>query len=440
MAEWKLLGEYLSQVPTTVTLSWTELDSIVDGLPTSASKFRAWWSGDRSHVNAWKSAGFVVQDLNMGSRVTFVRKGLSFSAPIAKKESAPETQQLKNSMGEKVGRIHADIILVSCVKTKRSESAAAKDLYISDLFLKERSYAESTGQPWYILSAEHGLVLPDQKLDPYERYLPKESASYRRTWGLRVIEQLKQISGSLGDKVIEVHAGAVYLEAIQSGLESHGAKVIAAWGGKSFGQILKWYADGARREGEGTTNGPGTDLQDAGKLVESLLRESEALSPLEFLATRSTGLKVPGLYSWWVDDAGASDLTSGLGYLIRPGLIYAGLAGATHWPSGKRSTNTLWLRIATMHLGKKIQFSTFRLTLGAILANEVGRNEVDEEGLSIWMEAHLRVVAVPFEDADSLGEVETKVLEKLDPPLNLMGMPITEIRTRLKELRRVVAR
>jgi hypothetical protein len=31
--------------------------------------------------------------------------------------------------------------------------------------------------------------------------------------------------------------------------------------------------------------------------------------------------------------------------LIEAGLIYAGLAGATRWPSGKRSTNTLWSRL-----------------------------------------------------------------------------------------------
>jgi hypothetical protein len=47
---------------------------------------------------------------------------------------------------------------------------------------KRRSYAESTGQPWAILSAEHGLVDPDQTLEPYDRYLESEPASYQEQW------------------------------------------------------------------------------------------------------------------------------------------------------------------------------------------------------------------------------------------------------------------
>lgn len=50
--------------------------------------------------------------------------------------------------------------LISCVSRKRSAPAQARDLYTSDWFLKAREYVESTGSPWFILSAEHGLVPP----------------------------------------------------------------------------------------------------------------------------------------------------------------------------------------------------------------------------------------------------------------------------------------
>ena len=60
---------------------------------------------------------------------------------------------------------------MACVKSKGTRLAAAKDLYISALFRKERAYAECAGVPWFILSAEHGLVEPDEWLAPYERYL-----------------------------------------------------------------------------------------------------------------------------------------------------------------------------------------------------------------------------------------------------------------------------
>lgn len=51
------------------------------------------------------------------------------------------------------------------------------------------------------------------------------------------------------------------------------------------------------------------------------------------------------------------------------------------------------------------------------------------------MYAHLRVIAVPTSDADSLDALETMILTELDPPLNLMKLPKTPIRRKLSELR-----
>jgi hypothetical protein len=47
-------------------------------------------------------------------------------------------------------------------------------------------------------------------------------------------------------------------------------------------------------------------------------------------------LDSPGLYSWWVDDRGAIDLSTGLGHPVVAGRIYAGQKGraavANNWP------------------------------------------------------------------------------------------------------------
>jgi hypothetical protein len=51
---------------------------------------------------------------------------------------------------------------------------------------------------------------------------------------------------------------------------------------------------------------------------------------------------------------------------------------------GKLSTNTLWSRIATMHLGGNREFSTFRLTLAAVL-RQAGESTDDEVALTAWM-------------------------------------------------------
>lgn len=317
-----------------------------------------------------------------------------------------------------------DLVLVGCVKSKRDSGAPAKDLYTSDYFVKMRTYAEATGLPWFILSAEHGLVRPDEWLEPYERYLPDTSRDYRRAWGQEVASQLEEAVGPLAGLVVDVHAGAVYVESVGEALQQRGAQVLDQLRGLSFGRRLSWYL---RREGAGPTEGPA---------VVSRLRDGESARALSVvLETGGAGLRMPGLYSWWVDREGAADLSSGLGHRVEPGLLYAGLAGATR-SGGSTSSNTLWGRIATMHLGKRHEFSTLRLSIGSILASAYEEQAIDEVQLTRWMHAHLKVVAIPLADGDSLGDLETEILAELDPPLNLAKVAKTPLRQRLSALRK----
>jgi hypothetical protein len=240
---------------------------------------------------------------------------------------------------------------------------------------------------------------------------------------------LQLLTGSLSGRVIEAHTGSAYIDAIRPHLEAHGATLTEPLNGLSMGARLAWYGNKAGSEER--------DLRFSdSEILARLQRESVAVSPDEFRAAGNQLADRPGLYSWWVDEVGGAALSRGLGLPVEAGLIYAGLAGATRWPSGQRSKNTLWLRIATMHLAGNHEFSTFRRTLGAILAAESGSTDVNEEALSEWMRAHLRVITVSFDDRDELGRLEKQVLAALDPPLNLQGMAPTPVRRRLRELRR----
>jgi hypothetical protein len=328
--------------------------------------------------------------------------------------------------------ITRDVLLVTCVKTKQQYPCAAEDLYISALFKKQRSYAEKCNVPWFILSAEHGLVAPDEWLAPYERYLPDTPATYRNAWAAWVVARLELLIGPLFGKIIEIHAGADYLGVIRPHLDARGATVIDPLNKLTHGQRLAWYGTAEPVQAVGEV--------DDQLIIGRLLDQSAAVAPSAFLAAGSVAANSPGLYSWWIDDQGAADVSRGLGLPFQPGLIYAGLAGATRWPSGTRSRSTLWLRIATMHLAGSHEFSTFRRTLGAILASATRSTRVNEEELSNWMLNHLRVVVVPSEDRDELGRLETRVLKMLDPPLNLQGMALTPVRKRLKVLRGVVTK
>jgi hypothetical protein len=63
-------------------------------------------------------------------------------------------------------------VIVGCGAAKRDGSQgqtyAAKELYTSTYFQKKREYAETVGDQWMILSAEHGLIPPTVELRPYE--------------------------------------------------------------------------------------------------------------------------------------------------------------------------------------------------------------------------------------------------------------------------------
>ena len=250
--------------------------------------------------------------------------------------------------------------------------------------------------------------------------------------GAWVVARLELLTGPAYGKTIEIHAGAEYLSAIRSQLELRGAIVIDPLKGLAHGQRLAWY--GTVEPARGVTQ------FDDQLVIDRLLDQPASVAPAAFLAGGSAAANSPGLYSWWIDDQGAADVQRGLGMPFQAGLIYAGLAGATRWPSGTRSRSTLWLRIASMHLAGSHEFSTFRRTLGAILASATGSTRVNEEELSFWMRAHLRVVVVPSDDRDELGRLETRVLKTLDPPLNLQGMASTPVRKRLRALRGVITK
>ena len=159
------------------------------------------------------------------------------------------------------------------------------------------------------------------------------------------------------------------------------------------------------------------------------LDESPELVPALDWPAGLTCLDRPGLYAWWVDEAGAGHLSRGLdrslglGLAVAPGRIYAGQAGATKWPSGKAGDATLRTRIGGMHLGGRVRMSTFRWTLASVLFDQL---EVQvqaamvvtpssERALTEWMREHLSVAVHPHDDRDTLGGLEHAVLEKLDP-------------------------
>jgi hypothetical protein len=158
------------------------------------------------------------------------------------------------------------------------------------------------------------------------------------------------------------------------------------------------------------------------------------------------GLAKSGLYAWWVDAAGAKELSDGLGVRVKSGLLYANEAGATIWPNGRASRHTLLSQVANDDLDGNITRSTFRLTLAAALKKPLKLKkrgsgklmESSEDRLTGWMREHLSLALYQHVAKDELNDLLERVLRELDPPLNLRGMQPSDARMQISLLRKTI--
>lgn len=84
------------------------------------------------------------------------------------------------------------VVLVACVSLKRKSAQRAKDLYVSDWFKKARRFAEANGDSWFVLSARHGLVEPEELIEPYNYTLNGKRKADRQSWAQRTATVLRK--------------------------------------------------------------------------------------------------------------------------------------------------------------------------------------------------------------------------------------------------------
>ena len=130
------------------------------------------------------------------------------------------------------------VALVSCVKQKRGLASPARDLYTSQLFRGLRRYAETHADTWYIMSAEYGVLHPDEVVEPYERTLNKMPKRDRRAWSQKVQQQLLDLLPP--DAEVILLAGQRYREDIEPFLRERGYSVSIPLQGLTIGKQLQW--------------------------------------------------------------------------------------------------------------------------------------------------------------------------------------------------------
>lgn len=132
------------------------------------------------------------------------------------------------------------ICLVSCSKRKRSFAAPASQLYVSRLFTGASEYAKTHFDMWYILSALHGLVDPNQLIEPYDFSLNHMKATARKEWAKKVFKQLCDRTPTHAE--ITIFAGKKYRDYLIPLLTEIGYTVSTPLAGYPLGKQLQWFA------------------------------------------------------------------------------------------------------------------------------------------------------------------------------------------------------
>lgn len=112
----------------------------------------------------------------------------------------------------------------------------AGELYTGSLFRACKRYAQSSGHRWAILSAEHGLVLPDEELAPYDRMLRLKGVELLE-WSERAAQRYVR---EFGKESCECLAGQLYSRPFTNQLYVRSVRCSEPLEGLELGQRLSW--------------------------------------------------------------------------------------------------------------------------------------------------------------------------------------------------------
>jgi hypothetical protein len=132
--------------------------------------------------------------------------------------------------------------LVSCAKKKRDYPCKASELCSpSALFRKAFDYASKNYDAVAILSGKYGLLLPDEEVEPYDRFLKKLSIEQVKEWSNKVFSQMKERLNLHDFDRVYFHAGKRYRQYLIPMLEKMNIKCEVPLKSMGIGRQLAWY-------------------------------------------------------------------------------------------------------------------------------------------------------------------------------------------------------
>jgi len=162
--------------------------------------------------------------------------------------------------------------------------------------------------------------------------------------------------------------------------------------------------------------------------IDAFLSAGPLLTRAEVVARPCPIPDVAGVYGWWFDPIPDGVPAAGCVHCDGSTLLYVGISPKSPPRNGaSTSRQTIRSRIRYHYTGNA-EGSTLRLTLGVLLADELGLElrrvgsgkrrtfSIGEQALSAWMGAHARVSYIAQLEPWLLEE---ELIASLDLPLNL---------------------
>lgn len=309
-----------------------------------------------------------------------------------------------------------DIVLLGSLGDRVQVPAPAKDIFRAPAFQLSRTDEEAVGSRWFVLSAEHGLVAPDEWISPDARTLAELDPEYRVVWAAWVAARLQSLVGPLDDLTIRVDAPDAFVGPLFAELQQAGAIVSTNTAG--------WD----REEPQLAQVVP---LLDVRSVSDFLSDPHHTISPADLDIVPSSA----GLYGWSVDPIGARELNRCLRLPIRAGLLFVGQVGVPTARLASDPVLTLREHLDGVQLNGRARASTFRMTLATVLRQHLQLSSLDDPRLTEWMREHLLVTVWSVDDVSTLADLERRVVADLRAPLNLEQAPSAAYRERLSEMR-----
>jgi hypothetical protein len=209
---WELLAEAAETLPEPFSraalLNWVSARRPDVGIASIAAHIQ-FATDNASHTHATPFAGRTPL-LHRVDRGTYRR----YRAPAPQRWTPTDVPGGTPSGGR--------VVLVGSSGAVATDVQPAARLFESPGFARARAYAEQSGCPWFVLSAKHGLLDPDDVVGPFDVLFGDRSIGYRTAWAEWVVAQLAD-RVRLPGTTVEVHGGVDFAQPLRTPLARRGA-------------------------------------------------------------------------------------------------------------------------------------------------------------------------------------------------------------------------